>query len=77
MQSRPWKVLVSNMDLDYSLQIAATKYAVLYLEKSICDIDKYIDNLPTDDYKAQVIATKRLYGGHLKKLKEWLDSQEK
>lgn len=68
---------VSDMDLDYNLQIAATKYAVLYLEKAICDIDKYIDNLPSDDYKAQVIAIERLYSGHLKKLKEWLDSQGK
>lgn len=65
------------MDLDYSLQISAIKYAVLYLEAEICSIDKYIDNSPTDDYKAQLIAIKRLYDRHLKKLKEWLDSQEK
>ncbi|MBF1048135.1 MAG: hypothetical protein HXL22_01925 [Peptostreptococcus sp.] len=65
------------MDMDYNLQIVAAKYAVLYLEEKIYSIDKYIDNSPTDDYKAQLIATKRLYGGHLKKLKEWLDSQEK
>lgn len=65
------------MDLDYNLQIVAATYAVFYLEKAICDIDKYIDNLPSEDYKAQVIATERLYSGHLKKLKEWLDSQEK
>ena len=65
------------MDLGYNLQIVAATYAVLYLEKAICDIDKYIDNLPSEDYKAQVIATERLYSGHLKKLKEWLDSQEK
>ena len=74
---RLWKVREINMDLDYNLQIVAATYAVLYLEKAIYDIDKYIDNLPSDDYKAQVIATKRLYGGHLKKLKEWLDSREK
>lgn len=65
------------MDLDYKLQVAAAKYAVLYLEEAIYNIDKYIDNLPTDDYKAQVIATQRLYDEHLKKLKEWLNSQEK
>ena len=65
------------MDLDYNLQIVAATYAVFYLEKAICDIDKYIDNLPSEDYKAQVIATERLYSGYLKKLKEWLDSQEK
>ena len=63
--------------MDYGLQIVAATYAVFYLEKAICDIDKYIDNLPSDDYKAQVIAIKRLYGGRLKKLEEWLDSQEK
>jgi hypothetical protein len=65
------------MDMDYSLQIVAATYAVFYLEKAISDIDRHIDNLPSDDYKAQVIATKRLYGGRLKKLEEWLDSQEK
>ena len=65
------------MDMDYSLQIVAAKYAVLYLEEKIYSIDKYIDNSPTDDYKAQLIVTKRLYGGHLKKLKEWLESQGK
>lgn len=65
------------MDMEISLQIVAAKYAVPYLEKAIYDIDKYIDISPTDDYKSQLIATKRLYGGHLKKLKEWLDSQEK
>ena len=63
--------------MDYSLQIVAATYAVFYLEKAISDIDKYIDILPNDDYKAQVIATKRLYGRHLKKLKEWLESQGK
>ena len=56
--------------------ITAT-YAVSYFEEAICGIDKYIDISPTDDYKAQLIATKRLYGGYLTKLKEWLDSQEK
>ena len=65
------------MDLDYNLQIITATYAVSYLEEAICSIDKYIDISPTDDYKAQLIATKRLYGGYLKKLKEWLDSQEK
>ena len=65
------------MDLDCNLQIVAATYTVLYLEEAICGIDKYIDILPNDDYKAQVIATKRLYGGRLKKLEEWLDSQEK
>lgn len=65
------------MDMDYSLQIVAATYAVFYLEKAISDIDRHIYNLPSDDYKAQVIATKRLYGGRLKKLEEWLDSQEK
>lgn len=65
------------MDMEINLQIVAAKYAVLYLEKAIYDIDKYIDNLPSDDYKAQVIATERLYSGHLKKLKEWLESQRK
>lgn len=65
------------MDLDYNLQIITATYAVSYLEKAICGIDEYIDILPTDDYKAQVIATKRLYGEYLKELKEWLDSQEK
>ena len=65
------------MDLDYNLQIIAATYAVFYLETEIRSIDKYIDDSPTDDYKAQLIATKRLYGGYLKKLKEWLDSQEK
>ena len=44
-------MLVSDMDLDYNLQIVAATYAVLYLEKAICDIDKYIDNLPSEDYK--------------------------
>nr|DAN04236.1 MAG TPA: hypothetical protein [Caudoviricetes sp.] len=65
------------MDLDYNLQIVAATYAVSYLEEAICGIDKYIDISPTDDYKAQLIATKRLYSGYLKKLKEWFDSQEK
>lgn len=65
------------MDLDYNLQIIAATYAVFYLETEIRSIDKYIDDSPTDDYKAQLIATKRLYDRHLKKLKEWLDSQEK
>ena len=65
------------MDLDYNSQIVAATYTVLYLEEAICGIDKYIDILPNDDYKAQVIATKRLYSGRLKKLEEWLDSQEK
>ena len=65
------------MDLGYNLQIVAATYAVFYLEKAICDIDKYIDNSPSDDYRLQLIATKGLYNMHLKKLKEWLDSQEK
>lgn len=65
------------MDLDYNLQIITATYAVSYFEEAICGIDEYIDISPTDDYKAQLIATKRLYGGYLKKLKEWLDSQEK
>lgn len=65
------------MDLDYNLQIVAATYAVFYLEAEIYSIDKYINDSPTDEYKAQVIATERLYSGHLKKLKEWLDSQEK
>lgn len=65
------------MDLDYNSQIIAATYTVLYLEEAICGIDKYIDILPNNDYKAQVIATKRLYGRHLKKLKEWLESQGK
>lgn len=66
------------MDLDYNLQIITATYAVLYLEEeAVCSIDKYIDISPTDDYKAQLIATKRLYGEYLKKLKEWLDSQGK
>lgn len=65
------------MDLDYNLQIITATYTVLYLEEAICGIDKYIDILPNDDYKAQVIATKRSYSGYLKKLKERLDSQEK
>lgn len=65
------------MDLGYNLQIVAATYAVFYLEVEICSIDKYIDNSPSDDYKAQVIATKRLYAGRLKQLEEWLDSQEK
>lgn len=68
---------MSDMDLDNNLQIITATYAASYLKEAICGIDKYIDILPTDDYKAQLIATKRLYGGHLKKLKEWLDSQEK
>lgn len=62
------------MDLDYNLQIVAATYAVLYLEKAICDIDKHINDSPTDEYKLQLIATKGLYNMHLKKLKEWLDS---
>jgi hypothetical protein len=70
-------VLVSDMDLDNNLQIITATYAASYLEEAICGIDKYIDILPTDDYKAQVIATKRLYSEHLKKLKEWLESQGK
>ena len=64
------------MDMDYNLQIVAAKYSVLYLEEAICGIDKYIDISPTDDYEAQLIATKRLYSGYLKKLKEWLDNEE-
>lgn len=66
-----------DVDLDYNLQIVAATYAVLYLEVEICSIDKHINDSPTDEYKLQLIAIKRLYGGHLKKLKEWLDSQEK
>lgn len=68
---------MSDMDLDNNLQIITATYAASYLEEAICGIDKYIDILPTDDYKAQVIATKRLYSEHLKKLKEWLESQGK
>ena len=65
------------MDLGYNLQIIAATYTVSYLEEAIRGIDKHIDILPNDDYKAQVIATKRSYSGYLKKLKERLDSQEK
>ena len=65
------------MDLDYKLQVAAAKYAVLYLEAEICSIDKYIDNSPTDDCKAQLIITKKSHNMDLKKLKEWLNIQEK
>lgn len=36
------------MDLDYNLQIVAATYAVFYLEKAICDIDRYIDNSPKE-----------------------------
>ena len=39
------------MDMDYSLQIVAATYAVFYLEKAISDIDRHIDNLPSDDEK--------------------------
>ena len=63
---------MSDMDLDNNLQIITATYAASYLEEAICGIDKYIDILPTDDYKAQVIATKRLYGEYLKKLKSGL-----
>ena len=65
------------MDLDYNLQIIAATYAVLYLEVEICSIDKHINDSQTDEYKLQLIAVKGLYNMHLKKLKEWLDSQEK
>ena len=65
------------MDLDYKLQVAAAKYAVLYLEVEICSIDKHINDSPSDEYKLQLIAAKGLYNMHLKKLKEWLDSQGK
>ena len=65
------------MDLDNNSQIITATYAVSYLEEAICGIDKYIDISPTDDYKTQLIATKKLYSEHLKKLKEWLDSQGK
>lgn len=68
---------MSDMDLDNNLQIITATYTASYLEEAICGIDKYIDILPNDDYKAQVIATKRLYGEYLKELKEWLDSQGK
>ena len=65
------------MDMDYNSQIVAAKFAVSYLERAIWDIGKHADNLPTDDYKTQVIATQRLYETYLKKLQEWLDSEEK
>lgn len=60
--------------MELSLQVVAARFAVAYLEEAICGIDKYIDSLPNDDYKAQVIATKRLYEECFKKLKQWLDS---
>lgn len=62
------------MDLGYNLQIIAATYAVFYLEAEIYNIDKCINDSPTDDYKAQLIAVKGLYNMHLKKLKEWLES---
>lgn len=62
------------MDMDLSLQVVAAKFATSYLDKAIYDIDKRIDISPTDDYKAELIAIKRLYKVYLKELKEWLDS---
>ena len=77
MQLSLWKVLVSDMDLDYNLQIIAANYAVFYLEAEIYSIDKRINDSPTDEYKLQLIAAKGLYNMHLNKLKEWLDSRGK
>lgn len=63
--------------MDYNLQIVAANCAVRYLKEEISNIDKYIGDSPTDDYKFQVISVKRLYETYLEQLKEWLDSQEK
>lgn len=65
------------MDMDYNLQIVAANCAVRYLEEEISNIDKYIGDSPTDDYKFQVNSVKSLYNMYLEQLIEWLDSQEK
>lgn len=65
------------MDMDYNLQIVAANCAVRYLEEEISNIDKYIGDSPTDDYKFQVNSVKSLYNRYLEQLTEWLDSQEK
>lgn len=65
------------MDMDYNLQIVAANCAVRYLEEEISNIDKYIGDSPTDDYKFQVNSVKSLYNMYLEQLTEWLDSQEK
>lgn len=65
------------MDMDYNLQIVSANCAVRYLEEEISNIDKYIGDSPTDDYKFQVNSVKSLYNRYLEQLTEWLDSQEK
>lgn len=65
------------MDMEIGLQIVAANCAVRYLEEEISNIDKYIGDSPTDDYKFQVNSVKSLYNRYLEQLTEWLDSQEK
>lgn len=65
------------IDMDYNLQIVAANCAIRYLEEEISNIDKYIGDSPTDDYKFQVNSVKSLYNMYLEQLIEWLDSQEK
>lgn len=63
------------MDLDYNLQVTAVNYAIYYLEEQIYSINKQLKDSPTLDYELQLTSVKGLYEMHLKKLKEWYESE--
>ena len=64
------------MELNYSLQTAAVRYAIMYLEEQINDIERDLSILESDDYKIQLAGVKRMYKEQLSLLKDWYESEE-
>ncbi|MDY4561379.1 hypothetical protein [Peptostreptococcus porci] len=64
------------MELNYSLQTAAVRYAIMYLEGQINDIERDLSILKNDGYKIQLAGIKRMYEDQLSQLKKWYESEE-
>ncbi|MDY4128828.1 hypothetical protein [Peptostreptococcus porci] len=64
------------MELNYSLQTAAVRYAIMYLEEQINDIERDLSILKNDGYKIQLAGIKRMYEDQLSQLKKWYESEE-
>lgn len=64
------------MELNYSLQMAAVRYAIMYLEEKINDIERDLSILRNDDYKIQLAGIKRMYEDQLSQFKKWYESYE-
>lgn len=63
------------MELNYSLQMAAVRYAIMYLEEKTNDIERDLCILKNDGYKIQLAGVKRMYKNQLSQLKKWYKSE--